>query len=133
MHKENSKETKIDLVKISKLNGDLETIWSPILPVEDGYPSLRDEIWNGTFGQLQNALMKNKEKLNVILCLSDLGWADPLPLLALGTSLRGFIETTGSTLTIEIGLPPTKRYSKRGMFLKFLIELKWSSFFVQHS
>lgn len=93
--------------------------WELDLPVEDGYPSFRDLQWSATFGSVQSRLAQSGFE-QVWLSFSELGWADPLPLLGLITSIRGAVEQSDKRLVVDLGSAPTG--PRRGAFLRFLAE-----------
>lgn len=121
----NSGKVKIvSLVTVSDMSDLYLSGWEIELPVEEGWPSLRDDIWSAKFGQFQSELLSNGNGFHVTLRFSEIGWADPLSLLGLATTLRGFIEETESSLDVELGHPASVD-TRRGAFLRFIAEHKF--------
>ena len=124
-------------IRIIVIGNDARIEWKPMLPIdksykrayykngeeyclENGYFCLRDDIWSATFGEFQDKLSTIQQS-NVLIDFSKISWIDPLPLLALATTIRGYIETTQSDLTIHIGQKPVSNF-QRGAFLRFIAE-----------
>jgi hypothetical protein len=124
-------------ITIIAIGDDNRIKWKPMLPldksyrkshpneseeycVENGFFCLRDDIWSATFGEFQDRLSTTQQS-KVFIDFSEISWIDPLPLLALATTIRGYIEDTQSDLTINIGQKPASNF-QRGAFLRFIAE-----------
>jgi len=78
-----------------------------------------DEWWSATFGAAQVALAKITEESLLKLDLSRVEWIDPLPLLSLIISVKGFCARTNSSLQIQLGSSEEHNLRRAG-FLQFL-------------
>src|SRR5688572_23952312 len=109
------------LIEIVSQDGEVIFTWSPSLPTEHGFPSLRDNVWSTYFGPLQESLANESSPKQIAIDFSELGWADPLPLLAIATAAVGAINRSDCIVDVQLG-ETVATDSRRGGFLRFIAE-----------